>query len=135
LTTASHDPRVLSMKQTLYRTNTDSPIAQALLEAAGKKEVTVVVELKASFGRSLQYSFGRVAWEDAGVQVFHGLAGLKTHAKLSLMVRNDPDGKNSPLCASRHRKLQSVHGALLQRLRLLTSDEAINRRCMTFSTI
>jgi len=92
LCTASHDPRVLSMKQTLYRTNTDSPVAHALLEAAGKKEVAVVVELKASFDEASNIRWAR-SLEDAGVQVFHGVAGLKTHAKLALIVRNDPDGK------------------------------------------
>jgi len=92
LQTAAHDPRVLSMKQTLYRTNTDSPVARALLEAADKKEVTVVVELKASFDEASNIRWAR-SFEDAGVQVFHGVVGLKTHAKLALIVRNDPDGK------------------------------------------
>jgi polyphosphate kinase len=124
LQTASRDPRVLSMKQTLYRTNTDSPIAEALLEAAGKKEVTVVVELKASFDEATNIHWAR-SFEDAGVQVFHGLASLKTHAKLALVVRHDPDGKIRRYVHLGTGNYNPSTARFYSDFSLLTSDEAI----------
>ena len=124
LETAARDPRVLSMKQTLYRTNTESPIARALLEAASRKEVTVVVELKASFDEASNIRWAR-SFEDAGVQVSHGLVGLKTHAKLALVVRQDPDGKIRRYAHLGTGNYNPSTARFYTDFSLLTSDQAI----------
>src|SRR5439155_3225618 len=121
---AGEDDRVLSVKQTLYRTNDASITVPALIAAATQTEVTAVVELRVGFDEASSIRWARDL-EDAGVQVFHGLVGLKTHCKLSLLVRHDPDGVTRRYAHLGTGNYNAATARIYTDLSLLTADPEI----------